>query len=68
MRPSASFSPAALEQLAEELPDEEQAPVTRRGATGLPKMSGSVVLETTKGELRRLAGEGFTGGEARGPR
>ena len=58
---------AALQRLADDLPDEEQASVARRGARGVAKVSGNVALDTAKAELRRLAGEA-TGDEGSAPR
>jgi hypothetical protein len=46
-----------LRALAAELPDKEAATAARRGASALSKMSGEVVLDVVKGELRRLGGE-----------
>jgi hypothetical protein len=46
-----------LRTLAAELPDEERATAARRAGSALSKMSGEVVLDVVKGELRRLGGE-----------
>ncbi len=54
---------AALQRLAEDLPDQEQASVARRGGSGVTKMAGGVANDTLKAELRRLAGEAVGGGE-----
>jgi len=54
---------AALHRLAEELPDEGQASVARRGGTGVARLAGDIVEDTVKAELRRIAGPSA----ARGP-
>ena len=59
---------AALHRLAEDLPDQEQASVARRGGSVVVKMAGGVVNETARAELRRLAGEAVSGGEGGAPR
>lgn len=58
---------AALQRLAEDLPDEGQASVARRGGSGVARMAGGVVEDTVKAELRRIAGE-VVGGEGGAPR
>ena len=58
---------AALHRLAEDLPDQEQASVARRGGSGVARMAAGVVDDTVKAELRRLAGEA-AGGEGGAPR
>ncbi len=52
---------AALHRLAEELPDEGQASVARRGGTGVARLAGDIVEDTVKAELRRIAGEAVGG-------
>lgn len=58
---------AALQRLAEDLPDEEQASVFRRAGSGVARMAGGVAEDTAKAELRRIAGE-VVGGEGGAPR
>jgi hypothetical protein len=47
-----------LRALSAELSDKDQATAARRAGSALSKMSGEIVLDVVKGEVRRLGGEG----------